>query len=153
MLKSEKAPARRSHVKFSSYGWIHMFSHKNLHNYYVTSISPLTLQMYGLLDLAVCLELVSSYTVHSFIVPYSWFSCGCRMRKQMQRKDSFILPALWEMGMWRLARLMYLTQWKPRAGTYENHLPGRPGASLIYGVFAGWSSVPGSQQRHQKQQL
>ena len=24
-------------------------------------------------------------------------------------------PTLWEMGMWRVARLMYLTQWKPRA--------------------------------------
>ncbi len=58
---------------------------------------------------------VSFYTVHSFIVPYIWLSSGCRVREQMQREDSFIPPTLWEMGMWRVARLMYLTQWKPKA--------------------------------------
>lgn len=82
---------------------------------------------------------VSSYTVHSFIVPYSWSSCECRVREQMQRKDSFILRALWETGMWRLARLMYLTQWKPRAEPMKTTFQGGQElawfmASLLDGV-------------------
>lgn len=83
---------------------------------------------------------VPYYTLHSFIVPYSWLSSGCRVRDQMQREDSFIPPpTLWEMGMWRVARLMYLTQWKPRAEPMKTPFQGgqEPAwfmASLLDGV-------------------
>lgn len=42
---------------------------------------------------------------------------------------------------------------KAQSRAYENPLPGRPGASLIYGLFAGWSSVLGPRQRHQHELL
>lgn len=82
---------------------------------------------------------VSYYTVHSFIVPYSWLSSRCRVREQMQWEDSFIPPTLWEMGMWRVARLMYLTQWKPRADPMKTPFQGGQElawfmASLLDGV-------------------
>lgn len=134
-----------------------MFDHKTLHHYYVlTSVSPLTVLVCLVYDTQqhawnTCLTseiawlkspfvyCVLSYAVQSFIVPHSWFCCGCRVRELMQTKDSFILPALWEMGMWRHARLMYLTQWKPRAEPMKTTFQGgqEPAwfmASLLDGV-------------------
>lgn len=48
-------------------------------------------------------------------------------------------PTLWEMGMWRVARLMYLTQWKPKAEPMKTPFQGgqEPAwfmASLLDGV-------------------
>lgn len=60
---------------------------------------------------------------------------------QREREDSFISPLLtfWEMGMWRVARLMYLTQWKLRAEPMKTFFQGgqEPAwfmASLLNGV-------------------
>lgn len=39
---------------------------------------------------------------------------------------------------------------KAQSRAYENLLQGRPEAGLIYGLFAGRSSVPGSQERHRQ---
>lgn len=82
---------------------------------------------------------VSYYTVHSFIVPYIWLRTGHRVREQMQSQDSFIPPSHWEIGTWRVARLMYLTQWKPRAEPMKTSFKGglKPAwfmASLLEGV-------------------
>lgn len=82
---------------------------------------------------------VSYYTVHSFIVPCIWLRTGHRAREQMQSQDSFISPSHWEMGTWRVARLMYLTQWKPRAEPMKTSFKGglKPAwfmASLLEGV-------------------
>lgn len=42
---------------------------------------------------------------------------------------------------------------KAQSRAYENPLPGRPGARLINGLFAGWSSVLGPWKGHQHEQL
>lgn len=67
---------------------------------------------FGLAEAAYCMTCHIAQSV-VFIAPHISLSSLSRVREQMQSQDSFILQ--WGMEIWRAARLMYLTQWKPQA--------------------------------------
>lgn len=75
----------------------------------------------------------------------------------MQREDSLIPPLLplYPLGDGDVegCQVNVLDPMKAQSRAYENPLPGRPGAGLIYGLFAGWSSVVVPRQKHRQQQL
>ncbi|KAI9525033.1 hypothetical protein NQZ68_012543 [Dissostichus eleginoides] len=68
----------------------------------------------------------------------------------MQREDP---PHLLGDGDVEGCQVNVLDPMKARSRAYENPLLGRPGAGLIYGLFAGWSSALAPRQRHRRQQL
>lgn len=64
---------------------------------------------------------------------------GAGWESRCRKRTVLSPPTLWEMGMWRVARLMYLTQWKPKAEPMKTPFQGgqEPAwfmASLLDGV-------------------
>ena len=74
-------------------------------------------------------------------------------RADAEKEDSFTPPSPHALGDVEGCQVNVLDPMKAQSRAYENPLPGRPGAGLIYGLFAGWSSVLGPRQRHRQQQL
>lgn len=111
----------------------------------------------GLLDLSACLERVShqwnclAHSIHcimcriilSIALLSLTFGSALGTEWESRCRERTVLPprppSLWEMGIWRVARLMYLTQWKPKAEPMKTPFQGGQElawfmASLLDGV-------------------